>query len=57
MDLSQLNGKIALVVDDQDLNRELAACFLEDVGMAVIEAVDGVDAVEKFREQTFNILR
>ena len=48
MDLSQLNGKTALVVDDQDLNRELAACFLEDVGMAVIEAVDGIDAVEKF---------
>ena len=51
MDLSQLNGKTALVVDDQDLNRELVSCLLEDVGVKVVEAVDGVDAVAKFTER------
>src|SRR5208337_2846170 len=39
-----------LVVEDDKALRKLSTTVLEDLGYTVIEAVDGVDAVEKFRE-------
>jgi PAS domain S-box-containing protein len=39
-----------LVVEDDKVLRNLSRTVLEDLGYTVIEAVDGVDAVEKFRE-------
>jgi signal transduction histidine kinase/CheY-like chemotaxis protein/HAMP domain-containing protein len=41
-------GKRALVVDDIEVNRLVVAGLLEETGIAIEEASDGVEAVEKF---------
>ena len=41
-------GKRLLVVEDNDINREIAATLLNGWGFAVEEAVNGREAVEKF---------
>lgn len=43
-----LNGVKVLLVEDNDLNAELAVTLLEDAGMCVTRAVDGEDAVKLF---------
>ena len=42
-----LRGKHVLLVEDNDLNREIAETILLDMGMVVECAVDGKEAVEK----------
>jgi len=39
-----------LVVEDNELNMEIARCILEDSGMEVTCAVDGQEAVEIFKK-------
>jgi PAS domain S-box-containing protein len=39
-----------LLVDDEALIRNVARAVLESAGFAVVEAEDGIDAVEKFRD-------
>jgi len=39
-----------LIVDDAELAREIEALFLHQAGCLVVEAVDGVQALEKFKE-------
>ncbi|MDP2878638.1 MAG: response regulator, partial [Sulfuricella sp.] len=46
-DLSALRGASVLLVDDSPLNREVAIEFLNDAGLAIDEAVNGREAVEK----------
>ena len=46
IDLSLLEGKKVLLVEDNDLNREIARTILEEVGMVVEEATDGTVAVD-----------
>ena len=46
--LPSLAGRHILVVEDNDLNREIAAYILTEAGAAVTGACDGRDAVEKF---------
>ncbi len=41
-------GRRALVVEDNELNMEIACCLLEASGLEVVQAADGVEAVEKF---------
>jgi PAS domain S-box-containing protein len=41
-------GRRALIVDDIEVNRMIVAGLLEDTGIAIEEAEDGIDAVEKF---------
>lgn len=48
-DASILNGKKILLVEDNELNREIARDLLEDSGAEVDEAEDGDIAVEKMR--------
>ena len=45
-----IEGLQALVVEDNELNRELAAFMLEEQGIRVDCAVDGQEAVAKFEE-------
>ncbi len=40
-----LSGKLILVVDDHDVNRELLSIYLGSCGYNVIEASNGVEAV------------
>lgn len=42
----ELSGRKVLVVEDNDLNREMIDLILEDSDMVVDDAVDGVDALE-----------
>jgi len=46
-DFGSLRGARVLLVDDSPLNREVAIEFLNDTGLAIDEAVNGLDAVEK----------
>ncbi len=45
-----LANPVILLADDNELVRTVTREILEKNGLTVIEAVDGVDAVEKFRE-------
>ena len=45
--LKLLEGKKVLLVEDNELNREIAKDILEDMGIVVDEAFDGTFAVEK----------
>jgi PAS domain S-box-containing protein len=44
------NGDVVLVVDDDEQLRRLTARILSTNGYAVLEASDGADALEKFRQ-------
>ncbi|MCR4733909.1 MAG: response regulator [Treponema sp.] len=44
-------GKRVLLVEDNDLNREIARDFLEEKNLIVEEAVDGVEAVNLVRDK------
>ncbi len=46
----------AVVVDDVDLDRELMTKSLEDIGVEVVAATNGADAIDKTREQIPNIV-
>jgi len=46
-----LKGRRALVVEDEEILRDIAQNLLEASGMTVITAVDGVDGVEKFESE------
>ena len=45
-----MTGKQVLLVEDNDLNREIAQMMLEDEGLLVDMAKNGLEAVEKFRD-------
>ena len=47
---ASIKGKKVLLVEDNDLNREIAKTLLEDEGVLVSEAVDGLDALKVFEE-------
>ncbi|MEJ2538450.1 MAG: MASE1 domain-containing protein [Gemmatimonadota bacterium] len=49
-DGTQLSGRV-LLVDDEPSVRRVARRMLEDVGLEVLEAADGVEAVECFRRE------
>ncbi len=52
-------GKKVLLVEDNDLNREIAHTLLEEAGMIVTEATDGSEAVDimnKANEDDFDLI-
>ncbi|HEX8471250.1 MAG TPA: ATP-binding protein, partial [Brevundimonas sp.] len=54
--LPALTGKRVLVADDHPANRELARLFLSGVGAQVVDANDGVAAVEVAHAQRFDVI-
>ena len=50
LDDYSVEGMRALVVEDNELNMEIARCILEDSGMEVTCAADGKEAVEIFEK-------
>jgi PAS domain S-box-containing protein len=46
----------ALVVDDDPSNREVVADMLSEIGVEVLEAMNGQEAIEKVRKQTPDIV-
>ena len=45
-----LKGRKMMLVEDNEMNREVAHWMLEEQGLEVVEAVNGKDAVEKFEK-------
>ena len=54
IDYSAFYGKRILLVEDNDLNREIAVDLLEEMGFLVEEATDGADAIEKVKNSAEN---
>lgn len=54
--LPQFLGKRALVVDDHEVNRLLACKLLEQLGMDVVMATNGIDAVRTFQGSPFDVV-
>lgn len=53
---SRHQGASVLVVEDDPLNQEIAQALLEDVGMNVFIASDGLEAVECARSGSFDLI-
>jgi CheY-like chemotaxis protein len=51
-----MNGLQLLVVDDNNVNRELVRALLAPLGVAVSEAADGEEAVEQARARPFDVI-
>jgi type II secretory ATPase GspE/PulE/Tfp pilus assembly ATPase PilB-like protein/CheY-like chemotaxis protein len=49
-------GPHVLVVDDDEVSRDLTSSALEEAGMRVTQATDGVEALELIRDNTFALL-
>ena len=47
---------IILVVDDEELIRNLAVTFLSKLGHSCLTAVDGVDALDKMKENKIDVV-
>ena len=48
-------SKILIIEDEPDI-QELLAVYLRDAGYAVVTAGDGVEALEKFRKERFDLV-
>jgi PAS domain S-box-containing protein len=49
-------GRRILLAEDEVINREVALCLLEDVGLAIDVAEDGAQAVELAGEQDYDLI-
>ncbi|WP_169711671.1 response regulator [Henriciella litoralis] len=49
-------GKTALVIDDNRINRRVARLFIEPVGLKVVEAAGGNEALEILRNQHVDVV-
>jgi two-component system sensor histidine kinase/response regulator len=53
---SLLNGRQVLLVEDNEINQEVARDLLEIVGIQVTIANDGMEAIQKINMQSFDIV-
>lgn len=56
IDTRLLKGKNILVTDDNDINRLLASTILKNFGANIIEAQNGQEAINKVKENPFDIV-
>ena len=54
--LTNLKNKSILIVEDNDLNRLVALNSLTFHGMIVTEALNGLDAIEKLKKSSFDLI-
>ena len=52
----KLKGKTVLLVEDIDINRAVARAILEQAGMKIEEAVNGVEAVQRVQEKQYDLI-
>ena len=53
---AELQGARALLVEDNELNQEVAIEFLQMLGLAVDPAADGAIALQKVRQQRYDVV-
>ena len=53
---AQLHGLRVLLAEDNPLNQEVARSFLEEVGLIVTLAATGLEALQRVRQQTFDLV-
>ncbi|MBK8881861.1 MAG: PAS domain S-box protein [Bacteroidales bacterium] len=53
---NDLKGKNILLVEDNDLNRMVALNSLNFYGIKVVEAINGLEAIEKLRSSTYDLI-
>ena len=53
--LKQSNLRV-LLVDDHPINRQVASLFLRPFNMRIVEAVNGVEALEALKKETFDLV-
>jgi signal transduction histidine kinase/CheY-like chemotaxis protein len=53
--LKQSNLRV-LLVDDQPINRQVAALFLRPFNMRIVEAVNGADAIDALKREPFDLV-
>lgn len=56
VDVSMLDGARVLVVDDNPMNRELAAAVLEQVGVVIAKASDGQTCLDLMAQERFDVV-
>ena len=56
LDAAALDGLSVLLVDDNEVNRIVARCFLEPHGARVAEAASGQQALELFENEHFDLV-
>ncbi|MEO5352388.1 MAG: response regulator [Magnetococcus sp. XQGC-1] len=54
--LAALSGAQVLVVDDHEINQQIACELLKQVGIRVSSAANGVQAVEQIRQNSFDLV-
>lgn len=52
----QLQGRDILLVEDSEANRVIAATYLQDAGCKVVEAIDGIDAIDRVKYKKFDAI-
>src|SRR5204862_909571 len=53
--LKQSNLRV-LLVDDHPINRQVASLFLRPFNMRIVEAVNGLEAMEALKRETFDLV-
>ncbi|UCV18692.1 response regulator [Ferribacterium limneticum] len=53
---SKFAGRLVLLVEDEPINREVAQMLLEDVGLAIDVAEDGIEAVDKVSRNNYGLV-
>ena len=53
---ASLQGKIALIVDDNHINRRVARLFVEPLGVKVVEADSGMEALQQLAHKPIDIV-
>lgn len=53
---SQIGGAKILLVEDNAINRQVATEFLQDVGLVVDEAHDGLQGLEKVNQNSYDLV-
>jgi len=54
--ISSLAGKTVLIVDDNNINRKIASLALDSTQAEILIAKNGLEAIEKFKNQPIDII-
>ena len=56
LSVANFSGKKILIVDDNEMNRLVARTILADYGASIMEAINGKEAIQKIKEEDFDVV-